>query len=248
MTEVERSFLGELGVVDDFEGGATAGVVRDSVRGSSGALTSLESLPIDLIPLDEDVLSLELAGGSAMTAFEGDAGAGRDKVSTVPSAACMRHSDVEGCEADVADLVAQSLMKLQFLNRDATTSGEKELKGAIPRVQGLGPLATAVIDRMMTLRMEEERIEAQADDDTEEQDQYESDLPMDATRSMDEVVSDGEDVEIRASPSRRKDDEISGESIVSSIDALLVIDRKIDLVTPMLTPLTYEGKPLRRYG
>jgi hypothetical protein len=96
--------------------------------------------------------------------------------------------------------------------------------------------------------MEEERIEAQADDDTEEQDQYESDLPMDATRSMDEVVSDGEDVEIRASPSRRKDDEISGESIVSSIDALLVIDRKIDLVTPMLTPLTYEGKPLRRYG
>ncbi|KAL3779471.1 hypothetical protein ACHAWO_006456 [Cyclotella atomus] len=247
MTEVERSFLGELGVVDDFEGGVSSismGVVRDSVRGSTGALTSLESLPIDLIPLDDDVWSLELAGGSGLQSVvhEGDAGAGKSGGLDVPSAACMRHSDVEGCEADVADVVARSLMKLQFLNRDAATA-DKELRGAISRVQGLGPLATAVIDRMMTLRMEEEKLEVQGEDEADdEEDQYQSDLPMDGTRSMDEVVSDGEDVEIRVSPSRRKENQASdGSHCVPSIEALLVIDRKIDLVTPMLTPLTYEG-------
>eukprot|EP00804_Cyclotella_cryptica_P022461 CCRYP_015090-RA/>CCRYP_015090-RA protein AED:0.00 eAED:0.00 QI:44/1/1/1/1/1/2/2000/882 len=244
MTEVERSFLGELGVVDDFDGMGT-GVIRDSVRGSTGALTSLESLPIDLIPLDDDVLSLELAGGSALraTCHEGDCGAGKDAAFVVPSAACMRHSDVEGCEADVVDVVARSLMKLQLLNR-GSGHGNEELKGAIPRVQGLGPLATAVIDRMMTLRIEEERMESQAEEDEaeEDEDNYESDNPMDGAHSMDEVVNDGEDVEIRASPSHCQDNLAEGESDpVSSIDALLVIDRKIDLVTPMLTPLTYEG-------
>ena len=241
MTEVERAFLGELGVVDDFDG-VSHGITRDSVRGSSGALTSLESLPIDLIPLDDDVLSLELAGGSVLrTGREGDVGAGMGSDdSAVPSAACMRHADVEGCEADVADVVARSLMKLQFLNR-GSDSEHVDLKGAIPRVQGLGPLATSVIDRMMTLRMEEERLEAQADDESdEEEDQYESDLRGDSTRSLDEVVSDGEDVEIRASPSKRNEGNSESHD-VPSIDALLVIDRKIDLVTPMLTPLTYEG-------
>ena len=80
-------------------------------------MTSLESLSIDLIPLDDDVLSLELAGGSALrtSCYEGDAGAGKG-AALVPSAACMRHSDVEGCEADGADVVARSLMKLQILN------------------------------------------------------------------------------------------------------------------------------------
>ena len=242
MTEVERAVLGELGVVDDFDGGSRDGIVRDSVRGSSGALTSLESLPIDLIPLDDDVLSLELAGGRALKTghHEGDVGAGKDEP-VMPSAACLRHSDVEGCEADVADIVARSLLKLQFLNRDAT-SGEIDLKGAIPRVQGLGPLATAVIDRMMTLRMEEERLEAQAEDEVEDdEDQNEINLLTDPTRSIDEVVSDGGDVEIRASPLKGEDNVYNADASLSSIDALLVIDRKIDLVTPMLTPLTYEG-------
>lgn len=243
MTEVERSFLGELGVVDDFDGGNNSnisyGMVRDSVRGSSGALTSLESLPIDLIPLDEDVLSLELAGGSILknVGHEGDAGAGKGGLS-VPSAACMRHSEVEGCEADVADVVARSLMKLQFLNRES--SEDKTLNGAIPRVQGLGPLATAVIDRMMTLRMEEERLESQAEYDEEEEgeDQRQSILQTDATRSIDELVSESGDVEIQASLSSHYGE---SPSALPSINALLVIDRKIDLVTPLLTPLTYEG-------
>jgi hypothetical protein len=231
LTEVERSFLGELGVVDDFDG-AGAGAIRDSARGSSGALTSLESLPIDLIPLDDDVLSLELAGGTALrtSCHDGDAGAGKASA-VVPSAACMRHSEVEGCEADVADVVARSLMKLQLLNRDGS-SGDTELKGAIPRVQGLGPLATAVIDRMMTLRMEEERMESQAEDE-------ESDEDQEHHERMDEVVDEGEDVEISVSPRRHQVNIADKEK--SSIDALFVIDRKVDLVTPMLTPLTYEG-------
>ncbi|EED86426.1 sec1-family transport protein, partial [Thalassiosira pseudonana CCMP1335] len=111
-----------------------------------------ESLPIDLIPLDDDVLSLELTGGSAMQLLSDKSES--NKISN-----------------------GESSDKKEFLN------------GTIGRVQGLGPLATAVIDRMMTLRMEEAQWS----------------VPM------------------------------------PSIQALIVIDRKIDLVTPMLTPLTYEG-------
>ncbi|KAL7521837.1 hypothetical protein ACHAWX_006525 [Stephanocyclus meneghinianus] len=243
MTEAERSFLGELGVVDDFDGMGTGRFTRDGVRGSTGALTSLESLPIDLIPLDDDVLSLELAGGTVLraTCHEGDRGGENGAAFAVPSAACMRHSEVEGCEADVADVVARSLMKLQILNRGRGLGHEK-LKGAIPRVQGIGPFATAVIDRMMTLRMEEERMEAQAEEDEAEEDEDNYESPIDGLHSMDEVVNEGEDVEIRASPSHNQDNLGDGQSDnLSSIDALLVIDRKIDLVTPMLTPLTYEG-------
>lgn len=50
-----------------------------------------------LIPLDDDVFSLELAGGSVLktVGHESDAGAGLGGFA-VPSAACMRHSDVEG--------------------------------------------------------------------------------------------------------------------------------------------------------
>ena len=192
-----------------------------------------------LIPLDDDVFSLELAGGSVLktVGHEGDAGAGKGGFA-VPSAACMRHSNVEGCEADVADVVARSLMKLQFLNRDS--SGDKTLNGAIPRVQGLGPLATAVIDRMMTLRMEEERLESQAeyDEEDEGEDQRESILQTDGKRSIDELVSESGDVEIQASLSSHYGE---SSSALPSINALLVIDRKIDLVTPLLTPLTYEG-------
>ena len=259
MTEVERAFLGELGVVDDFEG-VGRNISSPNSASPPGSSTSFESLPIDLIPLDDDVLSLELTGGSAMQLLsdksESNKSGGFSLVS--PSAACMRHSDVEGCEADVADIVARSLLKLQLLNRGVSngeSSDKKEfLNGTIGRVQGLGPLATAVIDRMMTLRMEEARIEAQAEDDAEEEEENNDGVGASSQNSYDgdgmdhdEVVDDPGGVEIRASPTRElnsgRDWETGGEWSVPmpSIQALIVIDRKIDLVTPMLTPLTYEG-------
>ncbi|KAL9184404.1 hypothetical protein ACHAXT_002490 [Thalassiosira profunda] len=237
MTELERAFLKELGVEDDAE----------HLHGSSaavGSMNSLESLPIDLVPLDDDVLSLELTGGNAFPASSSPTSesdkSGGSAIPPPASAASMRHSDIEGCTADVADIVARSLMKLQLLNRGSSDgqignggNEQSSLKGAIGRVQGLGPLATAVIDRMMTLRLEEEREEAQADEEGDDDAAELEDM------MHDEVVNDADGVEITASNGGQMED-VPGPAR-PPIQALLVIDRKIDLVTPLLTPLTYEG-------
>mmetsp|Transcript_28546 Transcript_28546/g.60855 ORF Transcript_28546/g.60855 Transcript_28546/m.60855 type:complete len:959 (+) Transcript_28546:46-2922(+) len=280
MTEMERAFLNELGVEDNLSSKNSFSTSASSSVGSS--MNSLESLPIDLIPLDDDVLSLELSGGSSSSSSyhtssslpiskkgsssimnESDkSGGGSSSILPPASAACMRHSNIEGCEADVADIVARSLLKLQLLNRGVNEAGdttETSLRGAIGRVQGLGPLATAVIDRMMTLRMEEERLEAQADEDEEEEDEIledEQEGMMEYSEGMerDEVVNAADGVEITAAHDGGKNKNASSSRMnlqpqeqqqnvndTPSIQALLVIDRKIDLVTPMLTPLTYEG-------
>ena len=284
MTEMERSFLSELGVKDDvscnpFSFGHVGG----------GSMNSLESLPIDLIPLDDDVLSLELNGGSggrfslvaspsssstgnnfprnahniaSASPLESDKSErGSSAVAPPASAASMRHSDIEGCEADVADIVARSLMKLQLLNQsvDDRSSSPSSLKGAIGRVQGLGPLATAVIDRMMTLRLEEERLTAMANEEEGETDR-EDEVDLQQTDSNEEMDQDEvvnttvDEVEITAhnkdlygirlrQQGQQGNFEDSDNLLKDEpfIQALMVIDRKIDLVTPMLTPLTYEG-------
>ncbi|KAL7493075.1 hypothetical protein ACHAWT_002195 [Skeletonema menzelii] len=259
MTEMERLLLKELGVQDDIivESGnvvvstATAGSVN-SLGG--GAVNSLESVPIDLIPLDDDVLSLELSGGSGSVESlsidrnsnsESDKGGG---IGSSAAAASLRHSDVEGCEADVVDVVARSLLKLQLLNQggggggSGGAAGRESDVGVIGRVLGLGPLATAVIDRMMYLRLEEDRMDAQAEEEEEDDDDDEDDGgEYNDEEILENTTAVG--VETVASPSTGGGGGGSSDngSKQPPIQALLVIDRKIDLVTPMLTPLTYEG-------
>jgi len=286
MTEMERAFLKDLGVEDDSPANSSSFGNTNAAAGAAGSINSLESLPIDLIPLDDDVLSLELTGGSSFSSATTSANSSSNNLPTTTtatmnesdksggnsilppaSAASMRHSDIEGCEADVADIVARSLLKLQLLNRsDGGGSGggndhSSSLRGAIARVQGLGPLATAVIDRMMALRLEEERLEALAEEEEEEEESGEGqeDMMMESNgegMDQDEVVNAADGVEIttnkngmQSSGMERQQDQqhnSNSEDPVKpkqqpSIQALLVIDRKIDLVTPMLTPLTYEG-------
>jgi len=244
ITEMERAFLSELGVVDDNVSNTPSSQVGTNY---------FESLPIDLIPLDDDVLSLELTGGSSANYGTSLVVNESDKSGGLPSpsaAACMRHSNIEGCEADVADIVARSLIKLQLLNRgNSDDNDESSLKGAIARVQGLGPLATAVIDRMMLLRIEEERMEAaQAEEDLNNQYDIDGEQSGGVINDHDEVVNAADGVEITthtktatSSLRQQNDNDTNSTPTSPSIQALLVIDRKIDLVTPMLTPLTYEG-------
>ena len=199
LTELERAYLSELGVEHDCVEGA-------SVRGN---VNSFEDLGVDLVPLDDDVWSLELGGGVCPTPSRSP-GDGVDDRSG--PAAAMRRADVEGCRSDVADAVARSLLKVQLLDG-----------GPVGRVQGIGPMAAAVIDRMMTLRVEEERIEEEAREEERQQaDECDdgSDEPHLAEESATQMEEDGE---------------------TSKIKAMIVIDRRVDLVTPMLTPLTYEG-------
>ena len=243
MTEMERVLLKELGVHDDIivEGGNIVANNSGGGGGGGAMVNSLESLPIDLVPLDDDVLSLELCGGGGgVDRFcgggngEGDKGGG----GSTAAAASLRHSDVEGCEADVVDVVARSLLKLQLLNQDGSggVGGESDV-GVIGRVLGLGPLATAVVDRMMHMRLEEERLDAQMeeehDDDYDEEEVY----------GDEDGRGDNDDgtVGVEAGVLSSTGDGTEGDKQQPPIQALMVIDRKIDLVTPMLTPLTYEG-------
>lgn len=142
------------------------------------------------------------------------------------------------------------MIKLQLLNRgNSDDNDESSLKGAIARVQGLGPLATAVIDRMMLLRIEEERMEAaQAEEDMNNQYDIDGEQSGGVINDHDEVVNAADGVEITthtrtatSSLRQQNDNDTNSTPTSPSIQALLVIDRKIDLVTPMLTPLTYEG-------
>ncbi|KAL7449429.1 hypothetical protein ACHAWC_001491, partial [Mediolabrus comicus] len=251
MSEMERVLLKELGVHDDIivdESGCTTNVVgtaattignSSTLGGGGGAATaggggnkvvnSLESLPIDLIPLDDDVLSLELCGGGSLGWQKKSVGVGvgvnnnnnnseSDKGGG-GAAASLRHSDVEGCEADVVDIVARSLLKLQLLNQGggggATNTGNRfeNDTGVIGRVLGLGPLATAY----------------GGDQQDGSGEYYDDGILKDTSGGVETVaynnVKEKQQQEQQQPP----------------IQALLVIDRKVDLVTPMLTPLTYEG-------
>lgn len=124
-----------------------------------------------------------------------------------------RLAEVEGCRSDVADAVARSLLKVQVLDG-----------GPIGRVQGIGPMAAAVIDRMMTLRVEEERVEEEAREEERQR----------ADECDGEIMGDDE-------PRLAEEPTAQTEEETSKIRAMIVIDRKVDLVTPMLTPFTYEG-------
>lgn len=82
--------------------------------------------------------------------------------------------------------VAQSLRKIQ------------DVCGTIPRVQSYGPLGEMMLERMMSLRLEE-------------YDPYDPESEEDGQESNPEVK------------------------------AAIILDRAVDLVTPLITPLTYEG-------
>jgi vacuolar protein sorting-associated protein 33A len=96
-----------------------------------------------------------------------------------------------------------------------------------------------VIDRMMYLRLEEERMDTQAEE--EEEDEYEYDEEDGGDYNDDGILENtAVGVEAVESPSTAAGGSDS-DNKQPPIQALLVIDRKVDLVTPMLTPLTYEG-------
>ena len=142
---------------------------------------TIHSLPIDVVPLDSDVLSME-----------------RPEV--------LRRATVDGLPSDPITAVARSLVTLQ----DCT--------GTIGRVQTLGPMAEAVLARTMAMRVE---------DYAAEQDHH-----------QDQGFGDG-DTAAGGAGSLAMGPSSSLSS--SQIDAMIIFDRKIDMVTPMLTPLTYEG-------
>eukprot|EP00814_Leptocylindrus_danicus_P010028 CAMPEP_0116033804 /NCGR_PEP_ID=MMETSP0321-20121206/19213_1 /TAXON_ID=163516 /ORGANISM="Leptocylindrus danicus var. danicus, Strain B650" /LENGTH=694 /DNA_ID=CAMNT_0003509961 /DNA_START=24 /DNA_END=2109 /DNA_ORIENTATION=+ len=150
-----------------------------------GTVSILE-LPVDLIPLDEDVLSLEQ-----------------------PSA--LKECAVDGVPTHTIQTVAASLVKIQ------------EAFGVVKRVEGLGPLAEDVIIKMMSMRM----------------DDYEIEATNACASARDQPLN--ESFGMKSGGNIGDNGGSAQDFIQSDIDAMIIMDRTLDLVTPMLTPLTYEG-------
>lgn len=93
----------------------------------------------------------------------------------------------------------------------------QDCTGTIGRVQTLGPMGEAVLARTMAMRVE---------DYAAEQDHH-----------QDQGFGDGDTAAGGAGSLMMG----ASSSSSSQIDAMMIFDRKIDMVTPMLTPLTYEG-------
>lgn len=149
-------------------------------------IISILELPVDLVPLDEDVLSLEQ-----------------------PSV--LKECAVDCVSTHTVQTVATSLVKIQ------------EAFGVAKRVEGLGPLAEDVIAKMMSMRV----------------DDYEMEVTNAYASARDQPLNESFDVKNGGNSG----DNGSGaqDFMQSDIDAIIILDRTLDLVTPMLTPLTYEG-------
>jgi vacuolar protein sorting-associated protein 33A len=96
--------------------------------------TDIRNYPLDLIPLDSDLLSLELEGaGPPLRELSAAAAAA--------SGGCWNADPGRGASAGVA-AVARSLCRLQTMF------------GAIPHIRAQGPNSRAVLQRAMRVRRE----------------------------------------------------------------------------------------------
>jgi vacuolar protein sorting-associated protein 33A len=125
-------------------------------------------------------------------------------------------------ETDVISMECESLLREavveQVPSRVIQTSARALLKlqdvvGNIPRIQAYGTLAEEVLRKFLNLQVDEFLAKSQHDASSMED---EHDDPMDANGNSNKESS-------------------------SSVAAMIIMDRRVDYVTPLLTPLTYEG-------
>lgn len=133
----------------------------------------------------------------------------------------LRESDVEGSPSSLITTVARSLLKLE------------DVVGKIPRIQSFGPLGEEVVRKLLAMSVDEYAIATQ-----QQQDQPNEDELVLSSKSSGESGGGG-GTTTTTTPS-------GGSGITNVVEqgdvsALIVIDRKVDMVTPMVTPLTYEG-------
>lgn len=170
------------------EQGITLSSLNNNQSGNIRSEVTTIELPIDIVPLDEDVLSME-------------------------SSATLRECLVDNMLANTVQSVAGSLIHLQ------------EAIGVIKHIEGLGPISEQVIKKMMDYRMED----------------YENEMCT--------AYAEGGDEQVLANDMGLNEHmrNLIETSMESEVHSMLIIDRTIDLVTPMLTPLTYVSLILCAY-
>ena len=163
-------------------------VVCERVLEEEGVLgeVSVEELPIDWIPFEEDVLSLELGASFKECAVEGD----RTSIF----------------------YVARALTRLQ-----------REV-GLVPHIKGVGVGAKHCAEILSRMRKElGERGPKWAPTGSDRG------VPAPAQGGPEGASGSADSAGGAAAQAHRR------------IDALVLVDREVDCVTPLLTPLTYEG-------
>ena len=155
--------------------------VLDNLGVSSLPNASIHSLPLDLFPLETDVVSLEVDEG----------GGSRDTL-------------VEHTPSLLVQTCARALLKWQ------------DVVGPFPRIQGYGAVAEDVIRALLSRTIDEHLADERHHKESPED-------PSNATASY----GANSRPHVATNPNQ--------------VSALIVLDRKVDLVTPLLTPLTYEG-------
>jgi hypothetical protein len=174
--------------------------------------TVIHTLDIDLIPIEDDILTL-LDSSSVMKDI----------------------SSIHGIPSSHVNSVASSIMKIQTIANGSllfgnggtndgqiVVNGENDNdhgddgmnhQGYIPRIQSFGRISESIVKRCFDLRREEF---------------YESCMISSSNKS---------DVDNHHHHSN-KNHNVNHQG---DIHALMILDRRVDLVTPLLTPLTYEG-------
>ena len=144
-----------------------------------------------------------------------------DILTLLDSSSVMKDvSSIHGVPSMYVNCVASSIMKIQTIANgmgDSTTTPENEgddvgnCGGYIPRIQSFGKVSESILKRCFDLRREE---------------YY--DVCMSSNK--DAVDLDG-----------YSGGDHHAKSSSGDVQAMMILDRRVDLVTPMLTPLTYEG-------
>lgn len=131
-------------------------------------------------------------------------------------------SSIHGIPSSHVNCIASSIMKIQTIansnnNHTNDNDGGKALNpnGFIPRIQSFGRVSESVVKRCFDLRLEEYYFSC-----------------MNSNNDKNGIDGEGNDSQYN----RNQYNASSGD-----IQAMMVLDRRVDLVTPMLTPLTYEG-------
>jgi hypothetical protein len=119
--------------------------------------------------------------------------------------------DLEGTPSTLITTVARSLLKLQ------------DVVGKIPRIQAVGQYGEEVVRKLFHLTVDDYLWLEQKQDEKETMG-YSGSSAANATP-------------ILARPNNVTHGPVTG----GQVTALFIIDRKVDMITPMISPLTYEG-------
>lgn len=122
---------------------------------------------------------------------------------------------VHGTPSSLITTVARSILKLQ------------DIVGKIPRIQAFGPVGDEIVRKLLNMTVDEYLAPQQTG---EQQHSGNENAPAISTAA-------GTATTFANNTYSKKNEQVEG----GDVTALIIIDRKVDMVTPMLTPLTYEG-------